>query len=257
MPSIVNQDILVLEQQLNRMNANASVQWSTAANSHVGRVRMANEDDYLEVSEQGLWVVADGMGGHSRGACASKAIVSVLSGFKKQDKLSANLTDLETRLNEAHQKCRGMSNGKTIGSTVVLLFEFEQHCFFIWSGDSRIYRLRDNQLKMVTCDHSLAQEKFTHGKLDLKDAVYHPSAHILTQAVGVHRDLRLEMRYDKIKTGDRYLICSDGLYNDIYSFGLQAQLSQGSPEEALKSLIDHALDKGGRDNITGIILDAN
>jgi protein phosphatase len=257
MPSILDQEINYLVKHLKANEETKLTKFSHAAITHTGRVRVANEDAYMELSEQSLWLVADGMGGYSRGSCASKAIVKSFKSFVKQDSLSANLADIETRLNAAHKTCRELSKGKRIGSTVVVLFIQHGYCFFIWSGDSRIYRLRNDRLKMMTCDHTVAQDKFSQGKMDLKEALYHASNHTLTQAIGVHRDLRLELRYDKIEAGDRYLLCTDGLYSNIYSRELRMQLSEGTPENALQSLLDDALDKGGTDNITGIAVDVD
>lgn len=230
------------------------------SDTHKGLVRLINEDACLELSEQRLWVVADGMGGHKRGDYASRAVIKALEGFKQgkhhgKDPLTSLVEDIQKRLVEANEVCQKAFRAKRIGSTVTLLFEYGGYCFFLWAGDSRIYRLRDNKLQQMTHDHSLAQEKFTNGELNQDEAKAHPSAHILTRAVGVHRHLKLELHGSRVLPGDRYLLCSDGLYGSVDDAQLHANLSINTPETALNGLISSALDAGGRDNITAIIVD--
>ncbi len=232
------------------------IPWHSAGRTHVGRVRHINEDAFLESSDQSFWLVADGMGGHKRGDFASKTIVQNLSGFSKNNGLSSNLQDIEERLFTANENCQAAYKGKRVGSTVAALFESHAMCFFIWAGDSRVYRMRDHSLELMTEDHSIAQEKFANGELSLEEAATHPSAHVLTRAVGAHRNLKLDLRYSDYKAGDRYLICSDGLYNDLTFEEIGELLDEGSIEQALNQLVECALDKGGNDNITAIVTEA-
>ena len=231
--------------------------WNSTASTHVGRVRHINEDAFFSADEQRIWAVADGMGGHSRGDYASKSIVMILNRFVRQETLEQNINDIEDRLIEINQRCLNAFKRKRVGTTIALLFEFANHCFFIWAGDSRIYRLREGNLNLMTLDHSLAQEKYARGELSLEEASTHPSANILTRAIGVHQSLRLEMQYTPAKAGDRYLICSDGLYNDLDFESIRDILSNTDSDQALNGLIDCALDKGGRDNITAMIIDTS
>lgn len=237
------------------------LRYESSGSTHKGWVRFVNEDAYLELSDARLWAVADGMGGHKRGDYASKAVIKALNGFSRQsgsykNSLINTIEDLQNRLVEANQVCQKAFQARRIGSTVALLFEFGGHCFFLWAGDSRIYRLRDGNLEQMTHDHSLAQEKFNRGELNQDEAESHPSAHILTRAIGVHRHLKLELRYSRAMPGDRYLLCSDGLYSAVDTEEILANLSLKTRNEALESLMRSALDRGGRDNITAILVDS-
>ena len=223
--------------------------------THKGYVRLVNEDALLEHPKEKLWVVADGMGGHKRGDYASKTVINALQSFKQQGSLSHTLKDLQKRLIEANEHCQKAFRAKRIGSTVAVLFEYGGYCFFLWAGDSRIYRLREQALELMTHDHSLAQEKYANGELNQDEADNHASAHILTRAVGIHRHLKLELHCEPVRAGDRYLLCSDGVYGSIDHSQIQTHLSQHHRKEALKALTNTALDNGGRDNITAILVD--
>ena len=230
--------------------------WSSSARTHVGYVRTGNEDAFLDAREQGLWVVADGMGGHSRGDQASQAVVNHLVDFERSQDLTRNIENLESRLLKANQVCRSMVQGKVIGSTVAALFAFDPFCFFLWAGDSRVYRLRDGELKQMTEDHSLVQEMCALGELTPEEAENHPSSNIITRAVGVHDRLRIEMQYTTVHPGDRYLLCSDGLYKDLKAAEIHGLLAEGPADHAVEQLLHLALDRGGGDNITAIVVQA-
>jgi len=216
-----------------------------------------NEDAYFELPNEKLWVVADGMGGHKRGDYASQAVVNALKGFSRhthKDTLITMIEGLQSRLIKANEVCQKAFRAKRVGSTATLLFEYGGYCFFLWAGDSRIYRLRNGHIEQMTRDHSLAQEKYDKGELNQDDAEAHPSAHILTRAIGVHRHLKLELGYCPAQAGNRYLLCTDGVYGIISDQDLLSQLTLKDPEEAVQGLIESALTNGGRDNITALIV---
>lgn len=228
---------------------------TSCGDTHKGYVRIFNEDAYLELSKERLWGVADGMGGHKRGDYASQAVIKALQSFRNKGSFINIVEDLQHRLVEANEACQKAFRARRVGSTVALLFEHDGYCFFLWAGDSRIYRLRGGELTSMTHDHSIAQEKLEKGELNQDEATDHPSAHILTRAVGVHRNLRLELHCCPVERGDRYLLCSDGLYGGVDKANIQLKLGINKREDALKSLIEAALDSGGRDNITAVIID--
>jgi len=221
-----------------------SFQSLSCADTHKGWIRFINEDAFLELPDAKLWAVADGMGGHKRGDYASKAVIKALNNFTRrsggQDTLLHLIEDIQNRLTEANEVCQKAFRARRVGSTATLLFEFGGYCFFLWAGDSRVYRLRDGNLEQMTRDHSLAQEKFDKGELNQGEANSHPSAHILTRA---------------IKSGDRYLLCSDGLYGGVSNHEITSALMLTAQKDALNTLMKSALDSGGRDNITVIIVD--
>ncbi len=229
--------------------------WKGAGLSNAGKVRRVNEDAFYNSVEQGLWAVADGMGGFARGDYASGVVVDAFAHFNRLKLLADNIRDLEMRLREAHDRCRHSFPGEQVGSTVVSLLSYGNYCMILWAGDSRVYRLRDNQLKQLTNDHTVAQERIARGEMSALQAALHPSSHVLTRAIGVHQTLNLDVEYEVINPGDRFLLCSDGLYNELPQSEIHRLLQQDSAEEAVNSLVTGALDNGGRDNTTAIVLD--
>lgn len=231
--------------------------WQSASHTDLGRVSFVNQDAFMDSPEQRLWVVADGMGGQSRGDYASGAVVRHLREFPRQHSVLANLQDLEARLQAANEQCRTAFRNKQPGSTVVLMLAHGNYCFILWAGDSRVYRLRDQQLEQLTLDHSLAQQKQASGELTAEESKDHPSAHVLTRAVGIRETLQPELGYHAVQPGDRYLLCSDGLYNPVEHDDIRSLLGRGTPEDACTALVDRALEQGGPDNITVIVMAAN
>ena len=247
------QDIAAFDAGLQMDDCDRTASWSSVGSTHAGRVRHINEDAFIESSEQRLWAVADGIGGHSRGDYASKAVVKSFVEFTRQESLLQNIENLQDRLVEAHKLCRSAFRNKRVGTTVAALFEFSHHCFFLWAGDSRIYRLREGVIKLMTVDHSLAQKKLARGEISAEEADNHPSANVLTGALGAHQNLRLELRRSALKSADRYLLCTDGLYNEVSLSELESLMATASLEDALSSMIGRALERGGKDNITAVI----
>lgn len=230
--------------------------WRSAAHSDVGCVREVNEDAFYNDSEQGLWAVADGMGGLARGDYASSVVVDAFVHYIKASSIAGCIRDMEIRLREAHANCRNSfkDKGERAGSTVAALYYYGGYGFLLWAGDSRIYRLRHNELQLLTTDHTMAQQKIDSGAMTPRQAARHPSAHVLTRAVGVHQTLHLDLDFDPVQAGDRFLICSDGLYNELSNDELLSLLQEGEAQESVHALVNKALEQGGRDNITAIVL---
>lgn len=244
---------------LGRDNPATPLSWRSAGQTHIGHVRPLNEDAFFESVAQQLWCVADGMGGLSRGDFASKAIIKAIQDFSRQPKLSANIEDLQQRLLAVNDTCRKAFRHKRLGSTVASLFAFNDACFCLWAGDSRIYRLRNNELSQLTEDHTVLQEKLAQQGTSnniTADQANHHSAHVLTRAVGVHKTLRLSLTQHTVRSGDRFLLCSDGLYNSIARDDIRALLGRADLNQALSELFDAALQGGGQDNITAITAEA-
>ena len=257
MPLINLQYLSDIESELAQSGSADAFEWSTVAETDIGRVRSRNEDAFFFSQERGLWIVADGMGGHAGGDKASKVVVDDLRSFVRFENFTENIKDLETRFLLSNNTCRTMFQHETVGSTVVALFTYGSLNVFLWAGDSRIYRLRQGKLEQMTEDHNLVQEKCRRGELTPEEAQQHPSANILTRAIGVHQNLRVEMEYAAIERGDRYLLCSDGLYRDLQSSEIQELLGSDEKQEALDNLMSLALDRGGKDNITAMIVQAD
>jgi len=229
--------------------------WFSSARTNVGHVRKANEDSFLDAREQGLWAVADGMGGHSRGDRASQLIIESLHDFKATKKPDHDLDNIVQRLEHANRVCREESDGAAMmGSTVAALYVYGTEAYVIWAGDSRIYRFRDPDFIQLTDDHSLVQELYRLGELEADDLDSHPSSNVITRAVGVHDTLEVQVRKIKVKAGDRFLLCSDGLFKDVVVPELKERLTQANPDQAIDALMSLALRRGGTDNITAIVV---
>ena len=141
------------------------------------------------------------------------------------------------------------------GTTVAALIILQSKAILNWAGDSRIYRLRGGELTLLTEDHNLAQERYRRGGLSREAAQRLKSANVLTRAVGVHQDLHLGADVTEVKAGDRFLVCTDGLYKELPLEKIQSMLGASFSEHILTALIEEALQRGGRDNITGIVVD--
>ncbi len=240
----------------NASSIDAAPRWFSAALTVVGHVRRVNEDAFLDAREQSLWVVADGMGGHSRGDRASREIIERLQDFTREPTARQAVDDIVARLSKANDYCREAANGEVMGSTVAALYLHHQSACLVWCGDSRIYRLRDGTLEQLTEDHSLVQELHRLGELSAEEAENHPSANVITRAIGVADELDVQIQEVDLMAGDRFLVCSDGLFKDVAFTELEANLSLPSPSQALDALVALALRRGGTDNVTGIVVQA-
>ena len=234
--------------------------WSSAGRTDTGKVRARNEDAFLDQPQQGLWVVADGMGGHQAGDLASRLIVESLAelpaGLDFEDRLDA-LRDCLHRLN------RHLSLGLTltaetpdllVGSTVVALLAEGSRVACVWAGDSRCYLLRGRQLFQLSRDHSLLQQLVEERGMSPADAARQPGAHALTRAIGADEELQLDILELESLPGDVFLLCSDGLYQYVSQEALGYALSLASPTAALERLFDHALLGMARDNLTAVVV---
>jgi len=232
-----------------------SYQTLTYQGTHIGYVRSVNEDALFVNEKEGLWVVADAIRSHSRGDMASRIVVDHCKSYCRCDSLEESIKDIEARLSMANQACRGLYSKEILGSTVAALLIFQSKAALVWAGDSRIYRLRGGDLNLITEDHNLAQERCRRGEMSQDEAQRLPSANVLTRAVGVHQDLRLQVQDAEVAPGDRYLLSTDGLYRELKLQDLQDILSEPLGQSVMTQLIGKALDKGGKDNITGVLVE--
>jgi protein phosphatase len=235
----------------------ASLNWSSAARSHVGRVRKLNEDACLELSDLGLWVIADGMGGHSAGDVASQMVVDTLRNVGAPVSLGSFLDEVRNALQDVNQALVEEANrrqAQIIGSTIAALLAYEGHCVSLWAGDSRIYLYRDAKLRQLTHDHSQVEELIARGLLDREDAKNHPMSNAITRAVGVSENLELDSEMLEVQQGDTFLLCSDGLYNEVSVKDIEKMLASEDCNEAAEQLLEAALQHGARDNVTVIVV---
>lgn len=238
-----------------------SIIWRAFGLTNVGTVRTLNEDAMLLLPQHSLWLVADGMGGHARGEYASQSIVDAITQFTPADSISATVDLLDKTICEVNTKLfaeaaeKGASPKNIMGSTVAMVYANNDHIFCIWAGDSRIYRLRKGELTQMTRDHSFVQDIVDKGMITREQAQYHPHANIITRAVGVAEALNLDVEHSRVEPGDKYLLCTDGLFKDITDMDI-ARILEKNPISASQTLIDKALGAGANDNVTVVVVEA-
>ena len=238
-----------------------SLSWQSYGITDVGKARKHNEDAMLERTEIGLWAVADGMGGHHAGDVASQLIVDTLKKVHEGVNLNRYIDDIEDCILKVNERlivmARESKKRATIGSTVVILLAYEQYCIYMWAGDSRLYRQRDGELRQLTTDHSQVEQYVEQGLISREEATVHPHGNMITRAVGATDTLFLDMEIQEMESGDRYLLCSDGLTKHIVDIEFQDILQEGTIEETCKTLIDLTLSRGAGDNVTAIVVDVD
>ena len=236
-----------------------SLSWSSFGITDAGKVRKHNEDSLLNKPEIGLWVVADGMGGHEGGDVASQMIVNSLGEIREGIALDRCIDDIEDRLLKINEcliaKAAESAKKVTIGSTVVGMLACNDLCVFFWVGDSRLYRLRNKSLRQLSTDHSQVEIYIEEGLINRQEATIHPQSNVITRAVGAAKNLYVDFDVQKMQSGDRYMFCSDGLTKHIGDIEFEKMLSKGSAEEACKALIALTLERGAGDNVTTIVID--
>ena len=225
----------------------AVAHWQSAAVSDVGRVRDENQDAFVERADDGLWLVADGMGGHQGGKMASQLVADNVKRVAVTGDATAVARDVAAAITAANAELRSHGSvqpGFDGGSTVVALCVRGEEGIALWAGDSRLYRLRSGALVRLTRDHSVAEEPGSAAS----------EAHMLTRAVGGADTLALEELRLDIRPGDRFLLCSDGLYGELTPEEIAARLATPDCAAAAHSLIALALERGGGDNATAVVI---
>jgi protein phosphatase len=241
------------------MTAVHSFRWQSAGRSEVGNVRKLNEDAFLDLSPRGLWVVADGMGGHEAGDVASATVVDLLRDIDSHDRFSGFVDDVEDRVLDANDRLYSMAmqgeEQRVIGCTLAGVLAHGGHCVSLWAGDSRVYRLRDGALEQITRDHSQVEEMIERGEIEAEEAQLHHAQNVITRAVGGADRLFLDYAVSRIRDRDRFLICSDGLYKELSVEEMTETLCAGSCVDACGALLDAALGRECSDNVTAIVVD--
>jgi serine/threonine-protein phosphatase Stp1 len=234
--------------------------WRSAARSHPGKVRPRNEDAFIECPQQGLWAVADGMGGHKRGDIASQMIASCLADLPVRKDFDERLKGvsqclhwLNRRFGQELTVIAGRQD-EIIGSTVVALLVDGNRAACVWAGDSRCYLWRDRRLYQLTKDHSLMQQLIDHQQMGAGQARTQRHADALTRAVGASQVLALEVLELVVYPADVFLLCSDGLYKSLNSHGIGCALGLGTPSLAITRLFEEVLCGPATDNLTGVVI---
>lgn len=226
--------------------------------SDIGLRRNENQDAYgiAHTAGTSLFVVADGMGGARGGATASAmAIHVIINNAIKQNGLITrpSLKDAIEKANAAiYRRSKDDEDLSGMGTTVVALAFVNECAIVAHVGDSRIYRFRDGEIVQLTHDHTLVQELVDSGAIPKEEAENHPIAHMLTRSLGPtpHVEVEIQALPDPTQRGDRFLLCSDGLYNLVTEAEIGEHLREFTPAEVVEKLIKLALERGGTDNVT-------
>ncbi len=236
-----------------------SLAWRSSCITDVGRVRTNNEDAYLEKPELGLWVVADGMGGHAAGDVASQIVVGSFDDVLQVSSLSELSFVVKSKLGDANRRilheAQERPGNVVMGATVIALIAREDACCCLWAGDSRAYLLRERELSQLTRDHSIVESLIGSGELRREDASNHPQAEVITRAVGAEDELNLDEQCYNLEEGDIILLCSDGLNKEMPDQEIAQVLSENDYKSAAAILIETSLERGARDNVTVAVVE--
>lgn len=238
-----------------------ALHWTTAAETHRGMRRQINEDAILVRADVGLWAVADGMGGHEAGDVASRMVTDALGTLDRSRSLSRFVDDVDDALSEINARLRSHASehfdGRTMGCTIVVLIVGGRVGVCLWAGDSRLYCLRNRELRQITRDHSPLEEAVERGLMTAKDAAQQPESSVITRAVGGQEELHLDIIVFEVEPDDTYLSCSDGLYRELDDGEIRDLLLHRDVEQSVEDLLGCALERGARDNVSIIVSRAN
>jgi serine/threonine protein phosphatase PrpC len=243
-----------------------------AGETNVGMKRTHNEDNFSITEESGLYIVADGMGGHASGEIASKMAVDAMREFfaatagdpertwpykmdrskgYEENRLITGIKLANLRIYESAQRDprqRGM------GTTIVALFAVEDSIYVAHVGDSRVYRLRDGTLEQLTEDHSLLNDYIKMKRLTPEEIANFPHKNVIVRALGMKDTVKVDTRFERPQAGDVYVLCSDGLSGPVSDpMMLEILDSTGDLRAAATKLINKANENGGPDNITVVL----
>ena len=240
------------------MTADNSRQWHyrSVARTDRGLVRPRNEDSVVNRPNVGVWAVADGMGGHNRGDRASTILQEELTRLQPEPaETQVGVEAMREGISAAHERVRSeLGTTGMSGTTVVALALRGDRYTCLWAGDSRLYRCVDGRVELLTSDHSVVQELVDAGAITPEAAVRHPLRNRITRAVGVEPTLELQTRHGEVHPGERFLLCSDGLHGFVEAATMGRLAAIDNLDEAADALVDAALEAGGRDNISLVLI---
>ena len=233
---------------------------ASAGVTNPGRVRSHNEDAFLDAPDRHLWVVADGMGGHSAGDVASAMIVERLGKVNPNEDMASFVDAVDAQLctvNDDLRKHAQERNVSLIGATVVAMLGGKDFAAIGWAGDSRAYRFSDNRLERLSRDHSTAQELMDTGQFTAAQLAGKQQGNTITRAVGGEPKLFLDWLVAGFAPGTQFLLCSDGLTKELPEPKIEEEFRKNvPPQELANTLVQAALAAGGRDNVTVVVVRA-
>ena len=225
----------------------------------IGLKRKRNEDRYLMDTKRQLFVVCDGMGGHKGGDVASTLAVDTLNDSfdaKEEKDISSSLLQSVEKANALIWKMgQADSELHEMGTTITAAVIYDDHLYIAHVGDSSLFIIRDQSIHKVSQDHTLAEQMIRDGLMKREDEHLNRYHHVLTRALGVDQKIEVDLYTEKILTGDQILLCTDGLTDLLEEQEIAQRVQMHEyPEEVVEELVTQALDKGGHDNITIILI---
>lgn len=244
-----------------------TAQWHGVGVTDVGHVRPTNQDAFRVSDELGLWMVADGMGGHAGGDIASQKAVEAIHGYVKAHhpfKTEEIPALLQSAVSHANDAIRDYASAHPafigMGTTVVVLFippPLSDCAWIAHAGDSRAYLIREQHLSALTTDHTVLEERIQAGLLPRSTPAHHELGHALTRAVGVESSIKTDVSKIKLQPMDAFLLCSDGLnkmLEDARILDTLMTMTNHPPARKCEALVNLANDRGGRDNTTVVLI---
>lgn len=223
------------------------------AATDVGKVRQHNEDAFLMSPKSGVWAVADGMGGHDAGRLASTTVVSALGKIVGPAPVETLLEQCLEHLADANQRLLELATqrgGMIIGTTVAALLSHDGDYACAWSGDSRIYLIRDRTIAQLSRDHTEVAELVAEGVLSEEEAQTWPRRNVVTRAIGVHAEAEIEVTSGTLAWGDIFVLCSDGLTTHVSDAEIMACVRANGAQSACDALVALTMQRGALDNVT-------
>jgi serine/threonine protein phosphatase PrpC len=238
----------------------AKMSFQSVARTHPGAVRPHNEDAVLERGEAGIWAVSDGMGGHAAGDVASAVVIASLEDLAPTGNNFTSIDAVRDALlganGELYRRGSLLSPDRTMGATVTVLGLDAKNFFCLWAGDSRLYRFRGDRLTQLTRDHRYVQALIDSGLLDEADVENHPRRSVITRAVGVEADLKLDQCVGLFEPGDVFLLVTDGVSGVCKDVDIADILSRHKLEDAADRIVEECLRHGAPDNLSLILVAA-
>ena len=237
----------------------ATLRWGAATDA--GRIRSTNQDAFLAAPERDLYLLADGMGGPQGGEVAAHLAVETVRESFEPHSADSLVEAIHTANTEIYRRGVVDASLRGMGTTLVAVAlvdddEDEEVLAIANVGDSRIYRLTGTELEQLTDDHSLVADLVRAGRLSPEEAEVHPQRNIITRALGVYERIQVDAQLVDLHAGHRYLLCSDGLFNEVELPQIAAVLRRlDDPSDAARELVRLANEGGGRDNVTCVVVD--
>ena len=244
------------EQPKSKAEENLPAGILSAFRTDVGKVRANNQDAPIVSEKLRLYGVADGMGGHKGGEVASTSARDDL--LRELEGKTPSVATLSSAIEEVNRQIYHQQEHDDaltgMGTTLSVLWMSDNFVYIGHVGDSRVYLLRDGEFKQMTLDHSLGEQLVLEGVLTEEEAQNHPMRNIITRAIGTDESVEVDVVVEERRKGDLWLACSDGLHGLVDDRQMRDALRQYAPEKAADVLLKAALDAGGRDNVTLVIV---